>query len=167
MLPSSPYARYRWRRHSTQPLSRIGPDAFSYERDPYAGFLVSPAESLKGPIRALLQNTARFSAVTDVDSSLRGTLDLEISVTQMYGDFRNKSQPTAVLEMHFVLFQPTQRFGRGEKLGSGLVFQKTYAQRIPLKERTANAVVEGLNEALGHIVSRFASDTSNTPALRD
>ncbi|MGZ5529591.1 MAG: ABC-type transport auxiliary lipoprotein family protein [Limisphaerales bacterium] len=141
---------------------------YSYERDPYAGFLVSPAESVKGPIRALLQNTGRFSAVIGVASSLRGTLNLEIAVTQMYGDcFRNKSQPVAVLEMHSVLFHPTQRFGRAAKPGPELVFQKTYVHRVPLKARSANAVVEGLNEALNHIVSRFASDVSNSPAPRD
>jgi cholesterol transport system auxiliary component len=133
---------------------------FSFERDPYAGFLVTPAGTLAPAIRARLENTGKFSSVTDPDSSLRGTLDLEIAVTEMYGDFRNKSQPAAVLVMRFVLFHPTQGFRSANKSKSSVMLQKTYRQRVPLKARTANAVVEGLNEALDQIVKQFASDAA-------
>lgn len=128
---------------------------FSYERDPYAGFLVSPAESLSGPIRAILDNSGKFSSVTDAESSARANFDLEISVSQLYGDFRNKSQPAAVLEMHFLLFQPKQRLARSNK--TNVVFEKTYSRRVPIKTRTAAAVVASLNEALDQIVTQFAN----------
>jgi cholesterol transport system auxiliary component len=128
---------------------------FSFERDPYAAFLVSPAESLRPPIIALLQNSGKFPTVTDLESSMRGTLSLEISVTQMYGDFANKAAPSAVLEMRFILFDASQeRRSRTQPI----VFQQTYTRRIPLKANTAKAVVEGLNEALDQIVSQFVND---------
>jgi cholesterol transport system auxiliary component len=130
---------------------------FSYERDPYAGFLVSPAESLSEPIRALLRNTGKFSAVADPESSLHGTLDLEISVTQLYGDFRDKEHPTADLEMHFVLYRvPESRGARLVKPTPVLLLQKIYSRRVPLKSRTAADVVAGLNDALYQIVVEFA-----------
>ena len=128
---------------------------FSYERDPYAGFIVSPAETLNDPIRALLQNSGKFSSVNAADSSIRGDLDLEISVTQLYGDFQNKSQPAAVLEMHFVMFKQPEHFSRSSK---SIIVDKTYSRRIPLKASTAGAFVEAVNQALGQVVTQFADD---------
>jgi ABC-type uncharacterized transport system auxiliary subunit len=129
---------------------------FSYERDPYAGFLVSPAESLTGPTRAILENSGKFSSVGDSESSVRGNLDLEVSVSQLYGDFRNKSQPVAVLEMHFTLFQPKQRLARSNK--TNVAFEKTYTRQLPIRTQTAAAVFASLNAALDEIVTQFAND---------
>jgi hypothetical protein len=137
---------------------------FSYERDPYAVFLVSPAESLSEPIRALLRNTGKFSAVADPESSLHGALDLEISVTQLYGDFRDKEHPAANLEMRFILYRlPESRSKRFAKSAPTVLLQKIYSRRIPLKSRTAVAVVGGLNEALHQIVTEFAAEVRAKP----
>src|SRR5271155_4374812 len=38
---------------------------FSYVRDPYAGFLESPAEELLAPMRGLLRDSGSFSAVVE------------------------------------------------------------------------------------------------------
>src|SRR5262245_30573789 len=43
---------------------------FLYDQDPYAAFLVPPAESLTGPLIARLQNTGMFRAVVGRDSPL-------------------------------------------------------------------------------------------------
>jgi cholesterol transport system auxiliary component len=132
---------------------------FSYERDPYAEFLASPAASLGEPLRALLRNTGKFSTVTEPESALRSNLDLEVSVTQLYGDFRDKAQPAAVLTTHFVLFNAgTPRGSRISKSPPTVLVQKIYSQRVPLKSRTAAAVVAALNEALHQIVVQFARD---------
>jgi cholesterol transport system auxiliary component len=119
----------------------------SYERDPYAGFLVSPSDTLSTPIRAMLRNSGKFN-VTDPDSTLRSQLELEISVTRMYGDFRDKNNPTAALEMRFMVSNSARK----------PLFQKTYSRRLPVKARTAAAVVSALNQALDEIVTQFASD---------
>lgn len=133
--------------------------SFSYERDPYAGFLASPAASLGEPIRALLRNTGKFSVITDPESALRGNLALEISVTQLYGDFRDKEHPSAVLEMRFVLYDSGQpRSSRLSKPTPKVLLQKVYIQRVPLKAHTAAAVVAVLNDALQEIVMQFARD---------
>jgi ABC-type uncharacterized transport system auxiliary subunit len=129
---------------------------FSYERDPYAEFLASPAASLGEPLRALLRNTDKFSTVTDPESALRSNLDLEVSVTQLYGDFRDKAQPAAVLEIRFVLFDAGMP--RRSRSTPTVLVQKIYSQRVPLKSRTASGVVAALNEALHQIVVQFARD---------
>src|SRR5579883_1653025 len=58
----------------------------SYERDPYAGFLASPADCLAEPVRAWLRNSGMFSVVTEPESALKPDLEMDISVGQLYGD---------------------------------------------------------------------------------
>src|SRR5579884_1277295 len=70
---------------------------FSFERDPYAGFLDSPAASFGEPIRVYLHNAGLFRVVTGADSALRPDLQLETFIEQLEGDFRDRTRPTAVL----------------------------------------------------------------------
>ena len=130
---------------------------FSYERDSYAGFLVAPADCLSEPIRAMLRNSGKFSGVIDTESALRGNLDLEVSAEQLYGDFRDKEHPAAVLEMHFVVYNSITT-SRLSKTSPTVLVQKSYTRRVLLKSRTAAAVVAALNDALHQIVMQFASD---------
>jgi len=129
---------------------RTGND--SYERDPYAGFLVLPEESLAEPVRAYLRNSGDFSAVTESGSSQSSDITLEISVPQLYGDFRDHSHPLAVLRMQFVAFKSVR--GKPGKV----VFQRDYSANIPLRARTAAALMAGWNEALKQIVTEAATD---------
>lgn len=123
--------------------------ANSYERDPYAGFLASPDDSLAEPLRDYLRNSGLFRAVTEPDSNLTPNLELEVTVSQLYGDFRNRSQPTARFEMRLLAF----------KHGStSPVLQKDYTRNIPLQARTAAALVAGWNEALNQIITEAAQD---------
>lgn len=125
---------------------------FSYERDPYAVFLDSPASSFSQPIHAWLQNSGLFSVVAGAESPVRANLGMEVSIEQLYGDFRNRNHPAAVLQMRFLMFK---REGRGH---DEVVLQKTYWGRVPLKARTAAAVVAGWDEALGHIMKELTAD---------
>lgn len=123
--------------------------ASAYEQDPYAQFLVPPDESLAEPVRAYLRNSGRFQDVTQPGSSLRPDILLEIFVTELYGDFRNRAAPAAVLSMDFV-FLP----GRSRE---GVLARKTFTRRVPLKARTASALMAGWNEALKDILMQAAS----------
>ena len=134
---------------------RTGSD--SYERDPYAGFLVLPEESLAEPVRGYLRNSGCFRAVTEAGSAQASDIGLEISVPQLYGDFRDRSHPAAVLRMRFVAVGKNIRGKRGTVL-----LQKDYSRAIPLRARTAATLVAGWNEALKQIVSEAASDLKAT-----
>lgn len=125
---------------------------FSYERDPYAVFLDSPAASFSEPIHAWLQNSGLFSVVSGPESPLQANLRMEVSIEQLYGDFRDRAHPQAVLQMRFLVFK---KEGRGH---DEVVLQKTYWGRVPLKARTAAAVVAGWNEALEHIMKELTAD---------
>jgi hypothetical protein len=125
---------------------------FSYKHDPYAEFLVSPVEDLALPIRGWMRNSGAFSAVAESNSALWPNLVAEISVNELYGDFRQSEHAAAVLAIHFVFLRAIN--GAIEKV----IFEKSYAQSIPLKARTASALMEGWNEALLQILAEVVSD---------
>jgi ABC-type uncharacterized transport system auxiliary subunit len=125
---------------------------FSYVRDPYAEFLGPPAEELLVPMRGWLRNSGNFSAVTEVGSALKPDLLVEISVSQLFGDFREPEHPTAVVTMRFVFFNaPNGVPGK-------IILQQEYSRRIPLSAPTAAALMEGWNQALAEIVAEVSSD---------
>jgi ABC-type uncharacterized transport system auxiliary subunit len=125
---------------------------FSYERDPYASFLDSPAACFGEPIRVCLQNAGFFHAVVGQESTLKAGWKLETTIQQLYGDFRDRTHPSAVLGLRFMVIEKSER-------GSNvIVLQKTYIRRIPLKGRTAAAVIAGWDEASQEIIKELMGD---------
>ncbi|HWH70530.1 MAG TPA: ABC-type transport auxiliary lipoprotein family protein [Candidatus Sulfotelmatobacter sp.] len=121
---------------------------YAYEHDPYAEFLVPPAESLGAALRGYLQNTEGVSSLAGESSPWKVDRLLEVYVSELYGDFRNRTAPAAVLRMSL-----TFRDGTGRVL-----LRKEYEERLPLKARTAAALMAGWNEALTRIVARWSSE---------
>ncbi len=128
---------------------------FSYERDPYAEFLVPPAQDLEEPLRAWFRATGAFKAVAEPGSALKPDTLVEVFLDQLYGDFRHPAHGEAVLSARFVIFDAPQ--GAPAKV----LLQKQYSLRLPLHARTAAAVVAGWNEELGRIAARVCSDLQN------
>src|SRR5271154_5248015 len=125
---------------------------FSYVRDPYAEFLEPPAEELLAPMRGWLRDSGNFIAVTEAGSALKPDLLVEISVSQIFGDFRQPEHPAAVVTMRFVFFNaPNGVPGK-------VILQQEYSRRIPLSAPTAAALMEGWNQALPEIVAEVSSD---------
>jgi cholesterol transport system auxiliary component len=134
---------------------RIGPN--EYETDPYAGFLVLPDQSLTIPIRGYLANSGLFANVVWPDSLIKPDKVLQVYVTELYGDFRDARQPTAVLAMRVVF----------ANFGGDVVLQKEYSRHLPVQKNTAAAVVAGWNQALGEIMEELASDLKSAPKSAD
>jgi len=132
---------------------------FSYDRDPYAEFLVAPAEGLVAVICNRWRQTDAFSAVSDGGSALKPDTLVEIHVNQLYGDFRPSEKAAAVLTMRFVFFDAPN--GVPVKV----ILEREYSQSIPLKERTPAALVEGWNQALAQILDSAALDFRRTDAV--
>jgi len=130
---------------------------FSYVRDPYAGFLESPADELIGPVRASLRGNGDIGAVVEPGSALKPDMLVEISVSQLFGDFRQPEHPAAVLAMRFVFFEAPNGI-------PGKVFlQQEYSRTTPLSAPTAAALMAGWNQALGEILTQVATDLQNSP----
>jgi ABC-type uncharacterized transport system auxiliary subunit len=125
----------------------------SYERDPYAEFFVSPADSVSHAFRNYFRESGLFQAVTESGSFFRPDLLAEIHVSQLYGDFRDLKQPAAVLRLRCAFFDAQPQTSSPRPM-----FQKSYARRIPFKTRTASALMDGWNEALKQILADVATD---------
>jgi len=125
---------------------------FSYVRDSYAGFLVSPAEELFAPMRGWLRDSGNFSAVAEAGSAIKPDTLLEVSVIQLFGDFRQPAHPAAVLTMRFVFFDaPNDIPGK-------VILQQAYSRSVPLVAPTAAALMDGWNRALVEILTEVSSD---------
>ena len=125
---------------------------FSYQADPYAEFLTSPAESLRQPIRTWMRRSAAFRTVVEPGSVLRPNTMAEITALELYGDFRRPPEPAAVLTLRFVLLDSP------EGIPGNLAFEQEYSRRILLKGRNASALMAGWNEALNQILDQLGSD---------
>ena len=125
---------------------RTGPNA--YETDPYAGFLVPPGRALAIPVRAYLANSGAFANVVEPGSLLTPGQQLQVYITELYGDFRQPDRPAAVLSLRLVL----------AGTGGNVIFQKEYSRSAPLKQNTAAQVVAGYDQALAGIMADFTAD---------
>jgi hypothetical protein len=125
---------------------------FSYNADPYAEFLVSPADSLRPPIRNWMRQSGLFRTVVEPGSALRPNTMAEITVLELYGDFRRPQEPAAVLSLRFVLLDSP------EGIPGKLAFEQEYSRRVVLKARNAHALMAGWNEALSQILAQLGSD---------
>ena len=125
---------------------------FSYDADPYAEFLVSPSEGLRSPVRSWMRQSDCFRTVVEPGSALKPNTMAEISVLELYGDFRRPREAAAVLTLRFVLLDSPG--GIPEKLA----FEGEYSRRVPLKAGNAAALMVGWNEALNQILAQLGSD---------
>jgi len=124
----------------------------SYENDPYAEFVVPPEEGLRQPLEAHLRASGFFRDVVEPDSALQPDTLVEISVVRLYGDFRQRTNPVAELEMRFVFFDAQSR------TTGKVILDKDYSEKIRLKNRTAAALMAGWNTGLSQIMKRLAED---------
>ena len=125
---------------------------FSYERDPYAGFIGLPADILAGPIAELLHGDGGFSAVVKMGSAARPDTLIEINITELYGDIRKPGSPSAVLAMQVILTEAKNG------LPGKVILQENYSRRIPMKSTAPAALMAAWNEALVEIFADIASD---------
>jgi uncharacterized lipoprotein YmbA len=125
---------------------------FSYVRDPYAEFLDPPAEELTSPVRGWLRDSGNFSIVADAGSALKPDTLVEISISQLFGDFRQTKHPAAILTIRFVFYDAPGGIPGKE------IFQQEYSRNIPLSAPTAAALMDGWEQALSEILAQVSSD---------
>jgi len=127
----------------------------SYESDFYNQFLTYPDTMISEELRKGLAASRQFKYVLGPADAQQPNYVLEGSVNALYGDFRNPSQPAAVLELEFFLYNDNSN-------NSGLVAQKRYLKSVPLNERSPAALVKGWDEALQEIVAALSADLKST-----
>ncbi len=126
----------------------------SYESDFYNEFFISPASMFTEEIRKRLSESGLFKYVVAPSSILDTTYILEGTVTSLYGDYRVKTAPKAVLEIQFLILQETDNNPR-------IIFQNRYHKEEPFNDNTPDALVKSWNSVFNQIMSEFESDLTN------
>ena len=131
----------------------------TYEQDPYAGFLVPPERALAEPIRAWMRASGVFGRVAEPGSGLTATLVAEVSVNELYGDFRKAAQPVGTMEIHFICYEVK------DGTPGRIMLDKVCARETPLTRKTPAALMAAwdadLREIMGEINSEYAKANSN------
>ena len=124
----------------------------SYEQDPYAGFLIPPERALAEPIRAWLRASGLFGRVVEPGSGLAPTLVVEVSVNELYGDFRKASQPVGTMEIHFICYEVK------DGAAGRIVLDKVCARETPLTRKTPDALMAAWDADLREIMEAINSE---------
>jgi uncharacterized lipoprotein YmbA len=125
---------------------------FTYVRDPYATFLDLPGQELLAPLRAGLASQGDFSAVVRTASALKSDVLAEVTVSQLFGDFRQPNSPKAVLTIRFLFCDATNG------IATKPILQKEYTRTLPISAPSATALMTGWNQALTEIIAEVLSD---------
>jgi len=125
---------------------------FSYERNPYAEFLASPADLLVTPVSEMLVQDGSFSSVVQSGGAIKPDAFVEININQLYGDIRNMGNPTAVLSMQVMLIDATNG------LPGRVILQRNYSRRLPMKSTAPGVLMESWNQALIEIFGDVSAD---------
>jgi hypothetical protein len=130
----------------------------TYEQDPYAGFLVPPERALAEPIRAWMRASGVFGRVLEPGSGMTPTLVAEVSVNELYGDFRQASRPLGTMAIHFICYEVKD----GEP--GRILLDRIGTHETPLARKTPEALMSAwdadLREIMDEIKSEYAKANS-------
>ena len=125
---------------------------FKYESDFYNEFLVSPTAMITEKIRNWLAESGVAYRVSDPGSNIDPTHIIEGNVVSLYGDFRAKSAPKAMMEIRvFLLDTKTET-------ESGIVFGKTYTSSVGLESKSPEDLVSAFDRCLVEILTDLEKD---------
>jgi cholesterol transport system auxiliary component len=128
-------------------------DEVQYMSDPYHAFIAEPGAMLGNRIAEWLDRAGPFNTVAQPGSVRPATYLLDATVIELYGDFRAKGKPAAVLAVQFTLIDQS---GPRPKL----VRERTLASRVDLPQASPEALVRGYGQALAEILSQLVPDLS-------
>ena len=123
-----------------------------YECDFYNRFLTSPSVMITEKTRNRLAEAGLCKRVLTNTSRLDPTHIIEGDITALYGDFRDKAAPKAVLEMRIFLLKTR---GLEEPL---VVFAETYESSLSLESNDPESVVTALDRCLDEILRDLEKD---------
>lgn len=123
----------------------------SYEQDPYAGFLIPPEQAVAEAIRASMRASGVFGRVVPPGSDLAPSRVADASVTQLYGDFRQRAQPVGTLEIHFICYEVN------DGVPGRIVLDKVCAHETPMSARTPDALMAAWDADLAEIMEEIHS----------
>jgi cholesterol transport system auxiliary component len=134
---------------------RLGETEF--ESDYYNAFFVQPANNLSQQAEQWLGRAGIFGHVVDSTSQVADTHLLEGMVNALYGDFRDKTNPKAVLEAQFFLL-------KHKNDTYSVATSRSYRREVPFPagSRDASPLAAAYNKALAEILGELEKDLRET-----
>lgn len=125
--------------------------AVSFETDYYNTFVAAPDRLLTGVLEQYLSQTGFFAGVFRNEGSANCRYILEGDVLGLYGDYTNRSKPTAVIKIRFFFIDDADG-------GAKVLFVRQFDHSEPLKSADPAALVDGWNQGLAAILGQLTSD---------
>ncbi|KPA13651.1 hypothetical protein MHK_006125 [Candidatus Magnetomorum sp. HK-1] len=125
----------------------------TYDTDFYNEFLVSPDDMLAEIIRKWFGLTGMFARVTCSSGHYKEKYILEGAVTALHGDYSDRKNPRAVLDIQFFLIEDNG-------LSYSLILQKNYSKALVIDKHKTHSLVKGWSSALTEILSDFQAEIS-------
>jgi len=123
-----------------------------YETDFYHEFLISPRSMITEKTRNWLSASGLCRRVLDPGSQIDPTHMIEGNITALYGDFRDKASPKAVMEMRMFLLETRAGDEPVSILGA------TYKSSADLESSGPDGLVNAFDKCLEQVLKTLEKD---------
>ena len=132
-------------------------DDVRYVSDPYHAFAAGPGEIVGNQVARWLDTAGPFRDVARPGSLRSARYVLEISVSELYGDFRTDRPPAAVLNLGFALIDQSSSRSR-------TVYGRSIARAIDLPAASREELMRGYSHALSDALTQLTHELDGTLA---
>jgi ABC-type uncharacterized transport system auxiliary subunit len=123
----------------------------TYAKDYYNQWVAPPEALFATQAVHWLSASGPFASVIDTRSTAPHRYALEISISSLYGDFQDSSEPKVVLNAHAYLIDDASR-------DRVIAFQKQYDLSVPVARASAQEIVVGSGRAYRQLLESVSRD---------
>jgi cholesterol transport system auxiliary component len=124
-------------------------DNVTFESDFYNSFFISPSSNLREEFARGLLGLKTFEWDAGANTRIEPSHFIEITVSDLYGDFRNS--PKAIVNLELFVYTENQSIPL-------VILKKTYKRSIEIQTKEAGDLVAGYNQALKQILQEIDED---------
>lgn len=103
-----------------------------------------------------MRASGTFGSVLEPGSGITPTLIMEISINELYGDFRKPAEPLGTMGLHVICCEVQ------DDLPRRVVFDKLCSHETPLARKTPSALMAAWDADLQEIINEIGSNYANT-----
>jgi cholesterol transport system auxiliary component len=126
-------------------------DNTRYESDFYNQWFVPPSTMLTQQVQNWLVNARLFEHVVTTTSYVQATHRLEGTVTDLYGDYRQKDRHQAVVGIRMILIEDNST-------RTAILFQRDYQKMVDVTDTSPEGLTQAWNQGLEQVFMAFEQD---------
>lgn len=125
-----------------------------YLTDYYNSFFVAPTEQLYPALVNYCKMSRKFTPITAASSGEQ-KIKLHLEIEALYADYRNKSNPQAVVSVHLILMQ-----GSGDGQGN-ILLDKTISSSQPLHVKDTENLIAAWSKGVTDVLTRVVQELND------